>query len=172
MSSKSTVGVYELCFHFVPTLSEKEVQQLYTSLREQITSGGAEEISTEAPEKFSLAFPVRHTVRQGDGTYQRFTESYFGSVKFRASRALCTSLRETLLKQSSMLRFLITETVAEDTRIGPVLPDERAVEEAEAEEGFAVEGSVVEEGADIAAEDTDGSAETPVSPEASTVALK
>ena len=148
MSSKKTERVYELCVHFVPTLSDEEVTQAYEALRTRIESAEAVILESVTPERFSLAFPVRHTVRQRDGTYQQFDESYFGSVKFRSPTAFSTLLGVELRKQENILRFLITETVEETTRIGAVLPDQQPSPDEGSEEGFAVEGSVIEETAE------------------------
>ena len=83
-------------------------------------------LGEEEPTRRNLAYTIRHTVRQSDGSYNRYDEAYFGSVKFRALRRGVKQIEDSLLGDAEVLRFLLLETVAEDTRVGEVLPDVEA----------------------------------------------
>ena len=116
--------VYEVSVHYVPTLKEPEVGKKTEELKKAIMSTG-EVLGEEPAQKVDLAYTIRHKTRRASGTYDRYSESYFGSVKFRSPQALVRTLHETLQGDDQVIRFLILETVSGDTRIGPVLPGEK-----------------------------------------------
>ncbi len=133
MTNKKTEKVYDVSFHVVPDISEEEAEKVFSGLRDTIARGG-EVIDTEELKSMDLAYTIRHNVRQGDGSYNRYNTSYFGSIKFKATQEFAKSLRQDLQSDESFLRFLIIETVAEDTRIGERLPGTDDEEEGEGQD--------------------------------------
>ena len=121
MANKNTQKVYEVSFHLLPTLDEGEVSGMVNDIRKIITGEG-EVISEDAPVHQGLAYTIRHTVRQSDGSYNNYNEAYFGSIKFKASQEFAKKLHQDIRNNERVLRFLIVGTVEEDTRIGDVLP--------------------------------------------------
>ena len=122
MATKQVEKVYEVSFHLLPTVDQDAVSSLFDRIKKVIGRGG--EILSEAqPESRDLAYTVRHTVRQRDGSYGRYDASYFGSVKFVASPDFIAQVEKTLSDDEQVLRFLLLETIADDTRIGDVVPD-------------------------------------------------
>ncbi len=132
MANKNEEKVYEVSFHLVPTIDPDKVSAVFDRVKGVIAEKG-EVLSEEQPEKRDLAYTVRHTVRQRDGSYNRYDEAYFGSVKFRALRGDAGRIELTLTQDEEVLRFLLLETAEEDTRIGEVLPGDEPEEQPEDE---------------------------------------
>ena len=129
MGNKNTEKVYEVSFHLVPVIDADKVPAVFDRLREVVAKEG-EVLSEVSPVLCDLAYTVRHTVRQSDGSYNRYDKAYFGSVKFRALRDGVKRIEKVFKGDEEVLRFLLLETVADDTRIGTVLP---CAEDGEAE---------------------------------------
>lgn len=121
MANKNTQRMYEISFHLIPTMDEKEAAEVYKRIKETIAKGG-EMTNEENPVRQDLAYTIRHTVRQSDGSYNTYNEAYFGSVKFKTSRDFVKELHQKVRDNKDVLRFLILETVEEDTRVGETLP--------------------------------------------------
>ena len=130
MANKNEEKVYEVSFHLVPDIDPDKVSAVFDWVKGIVSEKG-EVLSEEQPVKRDLAYTVRHTVRQRDGSYNRYDEAYFGSVKFRALRGAVRQIELTLTQDEEVLRFLLLETVEEDTRIGEVLPGDEVEEPAE-----------------------------------------
>ena len=130
MANKDIEKVYEVSFHLIPTIDADAVSGVFGRIREFVAKEG-EVLSEESPALRDLAYTIRHTIRQSDGSYSRFDAAYFGSVKFRTSRDSVKRIEEFFKSDEKVLRFLLLETVVEDTRIGEVLP---GVEEEEKED--------------------------------------
>lgn len=134
MGNKSTERVYEVSFHLVPTLDEDGVSGVFARVKKVVSEAG-KVLGEVSPVLRDLAYTIRHTVRQRDGTYNRYDEAYFGSVKFSSSQGAVKQVEQSLLSDEEVLRFLLLETSADDTRVGEVLPDDE--EEKDKEEGDA-----------------------------------
>ena len=121
MATKKTHKVYEVSFHLLPTIGEQSGKKS-EEIKGNITAKGGEVLESVAPEQMDLAYTIRHSVRKQDGSYSRYDEAYFGSVKFKASQKSVKDIRQDLQADNDILRFLIVETVEGNTRIGPTLP--------------------------------------------------
>ena len=124
MGNKKTQKIYEISFHLVPDKEEEILRKMREGIKENIAKNG-EIIGEEELIHKDLAYTIRHTVRQSDGSYNRYDEAYFGSIKFKASQDAVKKIEQTLRNNEAVLRFLATETVEEDTRIGDSLPDDK-----------------------------------------------
>lgn len=156
MGNKNTEKVYEVSFHLVPTLDADGVSKAFARVKDAI-SGVGKVISEESPVLRDLAYTIRHTVRQRDGSYDRFDEAHFGSVKFSSPRGGVKRVEQSLSDDDEVLRFLVLETVAEDTRIGEVLPGDEVEEEADSD----VAGDATDDSKDEQKEGESGVAEQP-----------
>ena len=134
MAIKNEEKIYEVSFHLVPTIDADALPAVFERVK-GVVSGQGEVLGEEEPTRRELAYTIRHTVRQSDGSYNRYDEAYFGSVKFRALRGGVKQIEDALSGDGEVLRFLLLETVADDTRVGEVLPD--AEPEDEVKEGDA-----------------------------------
>ena len=121
MRNKSTDKVYEVSFHLIPTMDADGALVAFERVKKVVSERG-KVLSEEHPVLRDLAYTIRHTVRQRDGTYDRYDEAHFCSVKFSAPRDSVKQVEQVLSGDDEVLRFLLLETSAEDTRLGEVLP--------------------------------------------------
>ena len=138
---KNTTPVYEIGFHIVPTVGEEGVSAVVESIRKEL--GDAEIISEGFPKKITLAYQVDLPAgRQGAdaGKREKYTESYFGHIKFAMQREGITAFTEAMRVMQPILRFLIIETVREDIATAP----RRAVFTSDRLEGKILEKPVAE----------------------------
>jgi ribosomal protein S6 len=106
--------IYEVGFHLVPGLGEDGAASTAATIRAGL--GDAEIISEQAPQKMTLAYTIERSVQ---GKREKFTESYFGWIKFAAPRADALALQEKLRLMPEVLRYLLIETVREDVVATP-----------------------------------------------------
>src|SRR3989338_8587558 len=111
---KNTTPVYEIGFHIVPTVGEEGVSAVVESVRKAL--GDAEIISEGFPKKITLAYQVE---RATQGKREKYTESYFGHIKFAMQRDGITAFTEAVRVMQPILRFLIIETVREHCAPAP-----------------------------------------------------
>lgn len=115
MGTKNIEKVYEIAFHLVPTLSESMAESAFKDVKSKINSSG-KVIEEEVPSKIELSYPIKHHTRQDDGTFARFIEAYFASVKFKGSSDQVDNLKKTIQQDESILRSLVIESTPESTR--------------------------------------------------------
>ncbi len=123
---KNTTPVYEIGFHIVPTVGDEGVSAVVESIRKALgdpdgktsssNGAGAEIISEGFPKKITLAYQVE---RATQGKREKYTESYFGHIKFAMERDGVTAFTEIMRALQPILRFLIIETVREDIAQAP-----------------------------------------------------
>lgn len=111
--AKPTTPVYEIGFHVVPTVAEDGVAAVVEKIRAAL--GSAEIIAEHFPQKMLLTYQVERSVQ---GKREKYTEAYFGFIKFAlaeaAERSAIPTLQAALTALPEVLRFLIIETVRED----------------------------------------------------------
>ncbi len=125
--------VYEVGFHIVPTVGEDGVGAVVESIRKIL--GDAEIITEGFPRKITLAYQVE---RATQGKREKYTESYFGHIKFATLREALPAIQTALQALEPVLRFLIVETVREDIAAAP----RRAVFTSDRLEGKTIEKHV------------------------------
>jgi len=154
----SRLPVYEVSFHIVPQVGEDGVSAVVEKVRRAL--GDAEIISEGFPQKMSLAYVVE---RAEQGKREKFSDSYFGWLKFATQREAIPALAEALRADRSILRHLIIETTREDLTAKPV----RAVFTSDRLEGKTLEKPTAtpEKGGEVSQEELDKSIEALVSPE-------
>ncbi len=104
--------VYEVGFLLVPTVKEEEVPVLFGNLKDLVNTLGGSVVSDEMPKMMQIAYPMTKVVSNVRG---KFTTAYFGWVKFVMEPAQVLELKKKLDLDPTMLRFLITKTVKENT---------------------------------------------------------
>ena len=127
---KNTTPVYEVSFHIIPTVGEDGVQAVLEKVR--ILLGDAEIISQTFPTKMTLAYRVE---RAQAGAREKYTESYFGFIKFATNRENIATIEQGLRALHEVLRYLLIETVREDITQAP----RRAVFSSDRLEGKTIE---------------------------------
>jgi len=108
-----TTPVYEVGFHLVPQVGDDGVAAVVEKLRKAL--GDAEIIAEGFPAKMSLAYTIE---RADQGKREKFSESYFGFIKFAAPSETIATLEEAL-KTPQILRHLIIHTTREDLMTRP-----------------------------------------------------
>lgn len=111
---KNTTPIYEIGFHVVPTVGDEGVAAVVDTLRKAL--GEAEIISEGFPNKTTLAYQVE---RATQGKREKYTESYFGHIKFAMQREGINAFTDTVRAMQAILRFLVIETVREDIAAAP-----------------------------------------------------
>ncbi len=107
--------VYELGFHFVPTLSEDEVAVQFSHLKSLIEKKGGTFIAEATPEMTDLAYELTKTTK---AQKKRYTEAYFGWVKFELNAEEVSTLEKEVKAFEPILRYLLITTVRENTLVG------------------------------------------------------
>lgn len=113
-SSQANVSdkpVYEVGFHIIPTVAEADLGSVLEKIRAALSKGETEIIREEFPAKRTLAYTIE---RAAAGKREKFTESYFGFIKFATDREYVSALAAALRAMNEVVRFLIIETVRED----------------------------------------------------------
>lgn len=103
--------VYECSFHILPTVADEEVPASFEAIKAVIAEKGGELFDEEAPLQFDLAYEITKSV---EGSYQRFTSSYFGWVRFRAEAVVVRDIKDTLSVRPDMLRLMIVKLTREE----------------------------------------------------------
>ncbi len=104
--------VYELGFHFVPTLSEDDVTVKFSELKSFVEKLGGEFISEDAPKPINLAYDISKTVKAVKKWYKN---AYFGWIKFTLVPEDIEALEKQVKEYEPVLRYLLISTVSEST---------------------------------------------------------
>lgn len=105
----SKTPVYEVGFHLVPAVGDEGVSAAAEKVRKVL--GDAEIIAEGAPQKMALSYIIE---RAAQGKREKFSEAYFGWIKFATDREHLPGIAEKLGAMKDVLRHLIIETVRED----------------------------------------------------------
>lgn len=107
--ANDSLPVYEIGYHVVPTVGDEGVAQVVDAIRAALKD--AEIISEGFPQKMTLAYTVE---RAQAGKREKFTESYFGFIKFATERETFAEAKAKVEAMPSVLRSIAIETVRED----------------------------------------------------------
>jgi ribosomal protein S6 len=111
-SEDSERNVYELGFLLVPSITEAGLAEAFGAIKETILSKGAMAISEEFPKLTTLAYTMEKTL---NNKIERFTEGYFGWIKFELDGSEVQALDATLRLREDVIRHLLVSTVRENT---------------------------------------------------------
>jgi ribosomal protein S6 len=106
--------VYEVGFHLVPTVGDEGVGPAVEKIRTALDH--AEVISEGYPQKMTVAYTIE---RAAAGRREKYTETYFGWVKFATEREHIPAIEEKLRGMRDILRYILIETVREDISTQP-----------------------------------------------------
>ena len=116
--------IYEIGYHITPDTKEEELEKIVGSLRAEIEKAGGSFIAEGAPSLTKLAYPI--FVREGEKSVE-YDRGYFGWIKFEAPIAAAQALEAFLKQHKSFFRFMVFQTVREDTRAKYKAPQLREV---------------------------------------------
>jgi ribosomal protein S6 len=105
---KDTRLIYEVGYHVVPTVEEAKVGEVVEKIRTQLAANKAEVIGEQFPAKINLAYTIE---RSTTGKREKYTEAYFGWLKFAVEERDGISALEGVLRSTKeILRYLLVES--------------------------------------------------------------
>jgi ribosomal protein S6 len=104
--------VYEVGFHVLSTVDEPKVAAVVERLHTELGKGGADVISEQFPARTQLTYIIERAV---SGKREKYRETYFGWIKFAIEREHIQAFEEVLRNTQEILRFILVETVREET---------------------------------------------------------
>lgn len=107
--------VYEVGFHLVPSISEEQVAVELADIKKSIEKNGGIFLSEEAPKLHPLAYEIAKKV---GGVNRKFTQAYFGFIKFEAAGETVVNIKTDLDKKDSIIRFIMIKTIKDNTLYG------------------------------------------------------
>ncbi len=129
---KSAEGkaVYEVGYLVMPSVSPELLPKEVDAIRSIVTKTGGDIISEGAPEMKRLAYTM---IKAVGAARPRFDSAYFGWVKFETERGAVAEIKKALDASEKLIRFLLIETVRENTLYGPkILKDKEEGEKSDA----------------------------------------
>ena len=150
-------AVYEIGFHLVPVLTEQEIAEAFDRLHKALARAKAAILAEESPKKMPLAYRIERSVA---GKREKYTEGYFGFIKFELPEAddagtHAAAFEQMLRGDSAVLRYLFIKT----SREAPAAP--KALYSSKSLEGRTIEkhSALPEERVEVSEEELDKSIE-------------
>ncbi len=126
--------VYELGFHFVPTISEDDAAVQFSHLKSIIEKKNGTFISEEAPKLIGLAYELTKTIK---AVKQHYNNAYFGWVKFEIDPEAIADLEKDVKLFDPILRYILISTVRESTLAPLISKDGKRGSQKDSPEGDA-----------------------------------
>lgn len=102
--------VYEVCYLLLPSIPEDKLPAAVSAIREIITAEGGEEIASEDPFKYPLAYTIIKKV--GSSRYV-LNDAYIGWIKFKVERSKITEIKNKLDARNEIARFILVKAPRE-----------------------------------------------------------
>ncbi len=112
-AAEAVIRIYEVGYHLAPTIKEEDVEGVVGGIRSVIEKAGGSFIAEGAPTLTRLAFTIS---KQEKGKRVDYDRGYFGWIKFEASIDTVDKLEAALKRSADLVRFIVFQTVREDTR--------------------------------------------------------
>ena len=116
--------IYEIGYIITPSVKEDGIEKIVGALRSEIEKAGGNFIAEGAPSMIKLAYAME---AREDGKKIAHDRAYFGWLKFEAQSVAAKVLEETLKQHADIVRFIVFQTVREDTRAKIKAPTLREV---------------------------------------------
>ncbi len=120
--------VYEVGYHITPNAKEEDLDAVVGGIRSVIEKNGGSFISEGAPAMTRLAYPME--VVEGE-KHTEYDRGYFGWIKFEAKVEVAHALEAALKQSKDFIRYIVFQTVREDTRAKMKAPQLREVKRTE-----------------------------------------
>jgi len=104
--------VYEIGYLLVPSLSHEEAAAEAAKLRDLVARHEGTVVTDDEPKLRDLAYSMAKVTGHKK---EIFGNAYFGWVKFNLAAAALSVMRKELEKNDKLVRFLLIETVRENT---------------------------------------------------------
>lgn len=116
--------IYEVGYHIIPDTKEEDLEKVVGVMRAVIEKAGGNFIAEGAPSMMKLAYPI--FFREGEKSVE-YDRGYFGWIKFEAPVAIAQTIEVFLKQDRNFFRFIVFQTVREDTRAKMKAPQLREV---------------------------------------------
>lgn len=120
---------HEVGYHIVPAVSIENLSNEVENIKNFLTKEGVVIISEEFPKMRELAYSISKTV---GGIKRNFDTAYFGWIKFDAGETPIAKVKKFFDENENILRFILINTVRENTMFSSGLPETGKKEEAKA----------------------------------------
>ncbi len=120
----ASVRIYEVGYHITPNAKEEDLDAIVGGIRSVIEKSGGSFISEGAPALTRLAYPME--VLEGE-KHIEYDRGYFGWIKFESKIEVAQALETALRNSRDFIRFIVFQTVREDTRAKMKAPQLREV---------------------------------------------
>ena len=118
--------IYEIGYHIIPAVSVENLAGEVDKIKNFLTENGLEAIAEEFPRLIDLAYIMPKVV---GGARRKFDTAYFGWIKFDAGEAPIAKIKKFFDENENILRFLLINTVSENTIFSAKIPDIQVKEE-------------------------------------------
>lgn len=113
MKPEAGKTILEVSFHVIPTVAEDKLGAVVERVRAAIEKANGKILSEEFPKRLTLAYRIERSV---SGKREKYTESWFGFIKFEAEGEGLPELQKTLTADYEVLRFLLVEATLEEPK--------------------------------------------------------
>lgn len=135
--AKSDTAVYEIGLLLVPILDEDAALAAFARLRKTLDRLSASVLAEESPKKISLAYRIE---RSSEGKREKYSDGYFGFVKFELPEEGAGAAVQTLEVQLHADRHVLRHLLIKTSREAPVAP--RSIFASKSLEGRSIERPV------------------------------
>ncbi len=109
--------IYEIGYHLISSISEENLPKEVEKIKDYLAKEKAAIISEGNASLRPLAYPIKKAFQ---GTYKVFDKAYFGFIKFEMGEGGdITKIDEKLKNNENVLRYIIVNTVRENTMYSP-----------------------------------------------------
>jgi ribosomal protein S6 len=112
VDENSSTNIYEIGYILVPTIAEENLSVEVTKIKDFLEKQKASFISEEFPKMIELTYEMQRSI---ENKKQKFTNGYFGWVKFEVEKSQTKIIKETLDKNENIVRYIFIKTVREST---------------------------------------------------------
>jgi len=111
-STGERTKVYEIGYLLIPTIAEEQLAGEVQNIKSLIEKQEGVFITEDFPKLRPLAYQMKKTT---GGTSAKYNQAYFGWVKFEINANAVPLLIKDIEKNNSILRYMIINTVRENT---------------------------------------------------------
>lgn len=111
-SEKENLRVYEIGFLLAPSIAEEKLPEEVLALKTSIEEFGGIFISEDFPRLRPLSYEMDKKI---DNKLQKYNQAYFGWVKFEIEPSKMLAVKNSFQSNLNVIRFLLIETVKENT---------------------------------------------------------
>ncbi len=111
-STAERTKVYEIGYLLIPTIAEEQLTGEVQNIKSLIEKHEGVFITEDFPKLRPLAYQMRKTT---GGTNAKYNQAYFGWVKFEVNANATPLIIKDIEKNTHILRYMIINTVRENT---------------------------------------------------------